>query len=240
MFSEPDYEFQRMQLSLTKLHAFGIAMNYRLGDEEYGAWIELERGLTEEYGEFFLDVVDWCLHQTDDVESAEELEQMLAAAGSAWRVAVRGNTFELIDRVEPVAEEAARTAAPPATSASFHLNEAWSYCHGRTKSPKAAYDEAVLAVEAVVHPVVIPKDERATLGKALKAMRDTQTKWRSPLGEYGVEAAIAMMNALWKQNQRHGVAERPITVRQEEAETAVQLAVTLVRWFSSGGIARVE
>ena len=90
---------------------------------------------------------------------------MLAAANSAWRVGRTGNVFELIDRVEPVAEEAARTAAPLATSASIHLNKAWSNCHGRSKNPKSAYDEAVLAVEAATKPVVSPKDDKFTFGQ---------------------------------------------------------------------------
>ena len=71
-------------------------------------------------------------------------------------------------------------------------------------------------------------------------MRANRTGWLSPLNEPGVEAAINMMEALWKGNKRHGVPERPVIVSQEEAETAVQLAVTLVRWFTSGGIVRVQ
>ena len=52
MFSEPDYGMGRMQLSLSKFHAFGLAMNYELGNDTWNAWNELSRGLTETYGEF--------------------------------------------------------------------------------------------------------------------------------------------------------------------------------------------
>jgi hypothetical protein len=58
------------------------------------------------------------------------------------------------------------------------------------------------------------KDGQATLGNMIKAVEDAPGKFTFILGE-------------------------PEAVSREEADAAVHLALTLVRWFSSGAFARV-
>jgi hypothetical protein len=189
----------------------------------------------------FIDVVDWCLHRTTDIEDAEALEDILSQGSSVWKVARSGQVFELQNRIDSTVEMAARASATPRSAAAHHLAEAWSYVYSQSQNPTAGYRAAVIAVECVVLPVVIPNDQIGTLGKAIHAMDAAPTKWMSSLGEYGVESAISMMRALWLQQRRHGMRDpsKPTAMSQPEAEAAVHLAATLVHWFTSGAISRV-
>jgi hypothetical protein len=57
-----------------------------------------------------------------------------------------------------------------------------------------------------------------------------------------VEVIVQMLDLLWKnQTDRHGVAatQPAVPVTQEQAELAVNLALTLVQIFRSGGIRTV-
>jgi hypothetical protein len=54
-----------------------------------------------------------------------------------------------------------------------------------------------------------------------------------------MDALIKMVRLLWKsQFDRHGTPDDtvPLTVSQEEAETAIHVATTLVHWFTSGSV----
>ena len=144
-------------------------------------------------------------------------------------------SFELQRRLDPTLIEAATSAAPSGSSAAFHLAKAWAEAQSRSGNPKTAYDEAVLAADAATKPVISPNDASYTLGRGIGVMEKNQAGWISPLAEQGVTSTLESMRALWRANKRHG-SETPVTVSQPEAEMAVQLAVTLVRLFTSGGI----
>ena len=62
----------------------------------------------------------------------------------------------------------------------------------------------------------------------------------SPLGS--MDVVRQMLSLLWKsQWDRHGVDDdAPLTVSQQEAEDALALAVTLVRWFDTGAVYRLD
>ena len=55
-----------------------------------------------------------------------------------------------------------------------------------------------------------------------------------------VAVVCQMMELLWKSEwDRHGVDDDiPLSVSQQEAEDALALAVTLVRWFDTGAVYR--
>ena len=100
--------------------------------------------------------------------------------------------------------------------------------------------------EAVSIPIVTPSQARATLGSVIAELREHPEKFATrltPSGDEpdGVTVVREMMQLLWKsQWDRHGVDDTsvPLTVSQEEAEDALSLAVTLVRWFDTGAIYR--
>jgi hypothetical protein len=203
------------------------------------SWDDLTRWMRADQ-DLFVNVIDWCLHRCTELEDAVALEVILRDGSSAWKMARRGEAFELQRRVDPTVEAVVQTSAPPETAAYHHLAEAWSYLHSQNRDPRAAYSEAVLAAEYAVGPVVIPNDQRPSLGKAINCMSDAPQKWVTALGEDGVKAVIAMMMALQRANQRHANADgtRPIVVSQAEAEAAVHLAANICHWFTSGAVTR--
>lgn len=147
--------------------------------------------------------------------------------------------FELQRRIDPTVEEAVRSAAPAGSPAAYHLAQAWHQTYSRTPNWTSAYSETMYALESATRAIVLPKDDKATLGKVIGEMKANRTAWVTPLREPGVDAVIAIMEALWTQNERHGRSERPIVVGQAEAESALQMAASLVRMFTSGAVIRV-
>lgn len=199
--------------------------------------------------EFALDVLDWMVHnhryfsaghQTE--EWVNELGQLLYQGGSAWEVI----TVEYMDHrltrraVGPVIEVLGQTATE-ATRAHSHLSAAWSRLMGRNPDPSSAYREAVKAVEAVAKPVVLPRDDRATMGLMIAALRDKPEKWSVTLGS--VDDLRSQMEAVWTgQLDRHGTDDEdaPLNVSQEEADAAFSICLNLVRQFVGGHVTCAE
>jgi hypothetical protein len=240
-FQQKDHLYDHWVPRGDRLGVLGIDLHLDLPGNPLTAF-ETLIDLMDRDDRVFLSVVDWCLHQCRDAEVPIRLEIMLAKGSSAERVANCNDHFELQDRIDPTIDAAARTAATPGTAAAHHLAEAWSHVYGQDKDYTAGYSNAVVAVECVALPAVIPNDPVGTLGKAINAMDAAPTKWMSSLGEDGIESAIAMMKALWRKQKRHGTTDSttPIAMTQAEAEAAVHLAATLVHWFDSGAISRVQ
>lgn len=119
------------------------------------------------------------------------------------------------------------------------LTGAWRAAFGVSPDPSKAYGLAIKAVETAAKPQVSPKDDVATLGKMRGVLRDQ--KWGLPLAQQDDEGLILreMVSALWTgQTDRHGSDGPLVTPTQEQAETAIMLAVPLVHWFSSGAASR--
>jgi hypothetical protein len=186
--------------------------------------------------DFFLDVVDFLLHETGD---ASTLEEILVQGGSAWRASEGG---QLERRVPEAVAAAAERIMGTAARAGQHLALAWRAAFGRSPDPSTAYREAVKSVEAAAAPIVSPRDPAPTLGTMIAAFRDAPGKWQIVLKPARIDphaAVLGMMQLLWfSQHDRHGTADdsAPLNVSQDEAEAAVYLAVTLVQWFTSGAV----
>lgn len=199
--------------------------------------------------EFALDLLDWMIHnstyfsagfQSDDW--AAELGSLLTQGGSAWEVVtVEYMSHQLTRRaVGPVVEVLEETATE-ATRAHNHLSAAWSKLMGRNPDPSGAYREAIRAVEAVAKPVVLPNNDRATLGQMIAAMREKPEKWSTTLG--ATDDVRAQMEAVWTgQLDRHGTdnQDAPFSVSQEEAEAAFSICLNLVRHFVGGHVTCAE
>ena len=198
-----------------------------------------------------LDVIDFLAGTADDDEQAT-LDTLLREGGSVWRV---GETTEgrrgLVRRVADSLQATADQAMSGGKQHHKHLRKAWGAAYGRNPSPGEAYKDAVCAVEAVSIPVVQPSKKPETLGLVIRELIDNPSKFDTRLRPSpptspsappleGVGVVRDMMQLLWKsQWDRHGVqASVPLTVSQDEAEDALSLAVTLVRWFETGAIYR--
>jgi hypothetical protein len=194
-------------------------------------------------GDYFLNLVDLLLSGITKKYEAQEVDQHLAEAGSAWTVDLAGDgPFRLLRRVDPTVTAAARAVINSAGRAGQHLAKAWNEVYGRNPDPSTAYREAVRAVEAVGAPVISPNNPKATLGTMIADMRNDPTKWVVVLTPSAGDPVLMFretMQLLWTAElSRHGTADEsvPLHVSPSEAEAALHLAVTLVHWFHSGAI----
>jgi hypothetical protein len=166
-----------------------------------------------------------------------ELELILSQGGSVWRV-VTTPGWSLERRASEEMRALVSNAAVADLDAGRALASAWHACYGARPAYSSAYDDAVTAVEACLLPATTPNDPKATFGKALAHVRDTEARW-SVGGLKGSRSSgatlVAMLETLWQGQQRHAQPDGTVAgVSQAEAEAAVSLAVTLVHWFTAG------
>lgn len=179
------------------------------------------------------------------VAQRQYLQELLDDSLSAYTISLDGRGLE--NRADPTATAAladgvgAANARADAGSAGDHLAAAWANAFAIYPDPVKAYGEAIKAVEAAAHAIIEPKNTKATMGTMIGHMRKHPADFSLMLPAPGVtiDAVISMMAALWTgQTSRHAGQEstRPETVA--EGRAAVHLAVTLVRWFSTGIVCR--
>lgn len=196
--------------------------------------------------EFALDVIDWMLYHSHHFGGGPELEgwaerlaNMLLQGGSAWEVTTPDGKLKLTRRALGPVRQVLENTATESVRAHHHLEAAWSKLVGRDPDPSGTYREAVRAVEAVAKPVVLPDNDRATLGQMIAALRDKPEKWTAGLG--AVDDLRAQMEAVWKgQLDRHGTDDEsvPLNASQAEADAAFSICLNLVRLFAGGHIVR--
>jgi hypothetical protein len=171
----------------------------------------------------------------------QRLDHILDLGRSAYRVAEPGRQLE--PRVDPTVTAAfEHTLTETDPTAADLLSDAWSKVHTRQPDPTNGYRQAIRAVEEVVCPLVLPKED-ATLGKVIAHLRQGGHKWRFTLvdttGADTAEPLIIMMDRLWTgQVSRHGGGKNSRDQTQAEAEAAVHLAATLVQLLSTGALTR--
>jgi len=192
-----------------------------------------------------LRVFDWIVR--DNVTNREggndELERVLREGGSRWKVGVRGSAPGLEERVPQGVQDAAEAVMVLPGNSGRLLSEAWHATYGLNPQPDLGYRKAVEAVEAAVLPKVMPKDDTATLGKAIGQMR-AQGDWRLPFVKEHAQnpsqdVILGLLQALWSgHSDRHPGTASYLESTREAAEAAVSIAVTVVNLFNNGGVAR--
>lgn len=193
----------------------------------------------------FLTAVDFRLSQSS-TDAAKELEQILQDSSSKWHVGQVGSRAGLVERADETVQQAADELMGKGERHGKLLAEAWQHAFSMQRNPSSAYRCAVRAVELAAAPVLTPKDPRPSLGKMINVFRDGMSKWRFA---FTVDSAVdpknvllQMMQLLWTNDYARHVnvdPNVPLNVSQEEAESAVVLALTLVNWFASGTVAQV-
>ena len=193
-----------------------------------------------------LDFLDWLIYDntiSGRPRANTDLELILSAGSSKWKVGARDGVAGLEDRVPQGVQDAAESAMAMPGDAGRLLSEAWHAVYGMNRQPDLGYRKSIEAVEAVVNPIVLGNDNTGHLGKAIGQMR-SQGNWKMPfIKEHkdnpSEQVALGMLQALWSgHSDRHPGTPNYIASTQEAAEAAVSLAVTLVNLFSNGGIAR--
>lgn len=174
-------------------------------------------------------------------DSPRNLESMLKECGIAWKVGDRSGRLGLVRRIPEGVAQAAE-AASKLGNAGRRLALAWEAVYGLDSNPSHGYRLAVMAVEDAVMPVVSPNDQTGHLGKAIGSIASgswTLPHLREDTRAPSHDVLVSMMRLLWAgQHDRHGgpSAVGVSEVTQEEAESAIALAVTLVDWFATGKV----
>lgn len=198
----------------------------------------------------FLDALDATVRWTDfsttgwspNALDPNDLESRLDSANSVWRVNAQWRGLER--RIDPTVTTAATsTIENAAADAAEHLATAWHAAYGRMPDPDKAYDESVLAVEALLCPLVCPANTRRTLGIAIRDLRNQTAQWELAIGDAtGQPATVArlveLLALLWEGQSRHAGSPNSRRQTQTEAEAAVHLAVTIVQWITNGVLRR--
>ena len=199
-----------------------------------------------------LDWVDGILHITAGPSNpapvyARELEHVLREGHSAWKVSDHIDALErrqdtTVTSAAHHATETARSAGRPASA--VRLEEAWSAAYGLHPEPSRAFSRAILAVEAVAVPAIVPNKADATLGHVLGQLRNQGHLYELAIVDKtgapsSVEALTGLVGLLWEGHTDRHEGNRPaLPITQEAAEMAVHAAAVLVQWFSSGAIRR--
>lgn len=167
----------------------------------------------------------------------------LDKGGSAVRVRYSPSSpgYRLELRLVEGTEELAQQAVDQQESPGRHLSRAWRSAFDLDPNPSFAMTEAIRAVEAACAPVVLPKDRKPTLGKVVSALQ-SQSGWGLLLDNSDgfpnhLDVLIGMMETLAKAQPDRHAGEEPT---QLQAQAHVQLAATLVFWFSSGAVLREQ
>ena len=224
-------------------------------DDRWGEWYQLRNILQyrlrlddlppppEFTDEQLLDVIDALLaHWLEPGPVVNALNELLTTGGAGWRINADKNGLERrVEATVTTAVAATIQAAP--TDGADHLGTAWTAAYGRNPDPDKAYDEAVLAVEALACPLVCPTNPRRTLGTVIADLGNQSSQWALAIGDSsgqpaGPERLIEMLKMLWQGQSRHAGSPNSRRQTQAEAETAVHLAATLVQWLTSSVLYR--
>ncbi|MET7826293.1 hypothetical protein ABZT23_16580 [Streptomyces sp. NPDC005386] len=180
--------------------------------------------------DLFLDLIDYLLSTRQGNSQYQALEHSLSIGGSAW-MAVKDRGLQR--RVDETAQQSYDSAASPSDQASEELRQAWDRAFSRNPDASDAWDHAIKAVEAVLIPIVVPKQDKAQLGHVVGSLRSQGDRWKFVLPgaqmDHSVQPLISMLDALWPNPDRHanGTHREPTL---EEAQGAVHLAVSIVQW----------
>lgn len=196
----------------------------------------------------FIDAIDASLYWVSlnpgrrGIDNLELLEDILSVANSIWRSNVEDRRLER--RVDTTVTAAVMTARKSANAeAADHLDVAWAAAYGRHPDPDKAYDEAVLAVEALACPLVSPRNLVPTLGTVIRDLKNQAAKWQLTLVDKTGQPAspdglIGMLEVLWESQSRHAGSSNSRHQTQAEGELAVHLAAMAVQWLTAGALSR--
>lgn len=180
-----------------------------------------------------LDLADALLQFTDGTA----LEFMLSVGGSAWKV----DHNRLVRRVDKAAQLAYDEIANQSNPAATEIRTAWAEAYGRDPDPSDAWDHAIKALEFALKPIILPNDQRATLGGVVGKIESQPHTVPLIIKDNGnkeptVDPAAALgqvLRLVWPNPDRHGsTAIRDPSI--EEARAIVQIAIMVIQWVNIG------
>jgi hypothetical protein len=201
----------------------------------------------EEGDRYTLQVVDYLLAKqraggVGMPDNVQVLSDQMDRSSSAVRIVLSDDfRYRIARRMPEGVEEAAQRAIDDANAtAGRHLTTAWHEIQSLAPDASKVLRESIQAVEAAGGPVVIPNDKRPQLSKIVGALKQQQG-WGLVLAQRDdghpdhAAVLIGMLETLAFAEQHrhsgHGYSEA-------EAIGHVQLAATLVGWFSAAVVVR--
>lgn len=180
-------------------------------------------------------------HDIGGSDAVQDLAEILTDGGSRYTVDFDRHCLTVL--LDSTVTAAASKAIAVDPTAGDHLRAAFSAVYGLVPDPDKAYDEAVLAVEALACPLVCPNNPRRTLGTVIRDLRNQDAQWALAIADdtgqpAGPGRLVEMLALLWAGQSRHAGSPNSRRQGQAEAEAAVHLAVTLVQWLGSGVLYR--
>jgi hypothetical protein len=175
------------------------------------------------------------------------LEIILREGHSIWRVAPSLDALErrqdaTVTRAAHHASQVAQSTGRPASA--DHLERAWAAAYGLHPEPSKAFGAAILAVEAVAVPAILPMQADAHLGHVFGQLKSQGNLYELVIVDKTgtpspVDPVTSLIGLLWEGHTDRHEGNRPaIPITQDAAEMAVHAAATLVQWFASGAIRR--
>ncbi|MCQ4207835.1 hypothetical protein [Streptomyces longispororuber] len=187
--------------------------------------------------DLYLDLLDYLLRcSTRGKGWWESLETSLSTGGSAW-MATRERGLQR--RVDETAQASFDDASSPADLASEELKQGWERAFSRDPDASDAWDHAIKAVEAVLIPIIAPKQDKAQLGHVVGSLKSQGERWKfvipGPGMDNSIQPVLEILNVLWPNPDRHAnKGRRKPTLAESQA--VIHLAVTVVQWARSDSI----
>lgn len=189
--------------------------------------------------ERLLDLLD-LLCAVGSPQSRDALDRILDDGMSIYRVSAAA-PFALEERVTEEARAALAAAVNHSDRAAEHLAQAWASAYGRGRDATAAWNSAVKAIEHLLHPIVEPKNAKATLGSMVAALRNRPEGWKFEIAAKGDDRSarpfLQALELIGYEPGRHGTDPNRATI--EQARVVVLQAVTIVEWLRAGALVRV-
>lgn len=184
-----------------------------------------------------LRIVDFVLIDATQ-DAANELNSILIESASAYQVGMRAGVRGLVPRLPIGVQENAERVIHTSGNAGALLLSAWNDVYSLSPKPSDAYSKAIKAVEEATVRKIVPNQSNANLGHVAGKL-EADGDWYLPFdveaeGSPSSRIVSDLIRLIWHgQHDRHAGSHQGTTVvSQEEAETAVSIAVILVQWFS--------
>lgn len=186
--------------------------------------------------ENFIDCIDFIVFNTNTYyEECRvlilELSDILRYSNTNWMIASDKNTYKLMmqRRVLPETQENYSSLANSVDGLTGrHLREAWRHAYMHDGDYKQAWESARKAVECLLHPIVSPKNNRATITTMIRDINARHDKWECdiPAGnDTPVNKFLEFLRMMPYEPGHHGQSDGSITEREAQAQVAVAFTI---------------
>lgn len=183
-----------------------------------------------------LNAIDYLVSHVASVSDQQKLNSIAYAHNVNWHF--DSDSKRLMRRVLPATQEHYLQLARSAEqSCSEYLQQAFKNAYGHNGDPSEAWVASRKAVEFLLHPIVIPKDNRATISKMTKAIQAAPHKWVSAIpadtAEQSVLKFVDLLKMMPYEPGHHG--QTPGVPTAEQARTQFNLALAVCQIIVDDG-----